>query len=251
MSLASKVVDSFRSRGLVPTLNHAIERAYSDHIHALLPATAEPALYSGYLSPFDKKIFDRRMPTSFIPDEYTDQPLYEAALLGGLRKHVRRTDTVVIVGGGYGITALVASQLARSVTVFEGSLRNVPLIETTFHRNGASMANVTIRAAVVGTPISVWGDMAPTILDPGALPACDVLELDCEGAEAEILEGMSIRPRICLVETHGTLGAPTSRTRQLLSDLGYAVRGLGVAEPGKADYCVSRDIYVLEAIRPV
>ena len=36
-----------------------------------------------------------------------------------------------------------------------------------------------------------------------------MLELDCEGAEVEILRELTIQPRVILVETHVLYGAPT------------------------------------------
>jgi hypothetical protein len=37
---------------------------------------------------------------------------------------------------------------------------------------------------------------------PQFLPQADVIEMDCEGAELEIIENLSIRPRVITVETH-------------------------------------------------
>ena len=75
--------------------------------------------------------------------------------------------------------------------------------------------------------------MMPTVavVAPEALPPCDVLELDCEGAEVEILSTMTIRPRVILTETHGLYGAPTPRVVELLGKIGYRTDVLGVAEP--------------------
>lgn len=37
---------------------------------------------------------------------------------------------------------------------------------------------------------------------PQKIPACDVLELDCEGAEIEIIESINFTPRALIVELH-------------------------------------------------
>jgi hypothetical protein len=84
-----------------------------------------------------------------------------------------------------------------------------------------------------------------TTVHPSELPSCDILELDCEGAEIGILRDMTIQPRVIAVETHGFLGAPTSAARELLEARGYHVQDLGWAEPRVLNACVENDIRVL------
>jgi hypothetical protein len=72
-----------------------------------------------------------------------------------------------------------------------------------------------------------------------------VLELDCEGAEVEILRELTIQPRVILVETHGLYGAPTHLVASLLEKRGYVISHRGVAEPRAADHCTKHDIRVL------
>jgi hypothetical protein len=76
-----------------------------------------------------------------------------------------------------------------------------------------------------------------------------VLQLDCEGAEAEILRGLTTQPSIILVETHGLFGAPTESVASLLEERGYVVSDRGLAEPRLGDYCTSNDIRVLLGIK--
>ena len=78
------------------------------------------------------------------------------------------------------------------------------------------------------------------------LPPCDVLELDCEGAEVDILQKMIIQPRGILVETHGLFGAPTVLVASLLQKRGYIVSDEGQAEPDPN--CTKNDIRVLLGI---
>jgi hypothetical protein len=75
-------------------------------------------------------------------------------------------------------------------------------VQQTVARN--KVTNVTVHHAVVAQARAVWGrrsDMG-AVLPPSELPPCNVLELDCEGAEVEILREMNIQPRVILVETH-------------------------------------------------
>jgi hypothetical protein len=86
------------------------------------------------------------------------------------------------------------------------------------------------------------------VLAPSELPPCNVLELDCEGAEVEILRELTIQPRVILVETHGLFGAPTDLVASLLKKRGYIVSDRGLAEPREGDYCTKNDIRVLLGI---
>jgi len=40
------------------------------------------------------------------------------------------------------------------------------------------------------------------IIPSNQLPDCDVLEMDCEGADTSILSNLNIRPRVIIVEIH-------------------------------------------------
>src|SRR5262249_41883865 len=91
---------------------------------------------------------------------------------------------------------------------------------------------------------AVFGSDLGTILPPSQLPACNVLQLDCEGAEVEILHELTIQPRVILVETHGVYGAPTDLVASLLWKRGYIVSHRGEAVPGD-DLCKKNDIQVL------
>jgi hypothetical protein len=87
------------------------------------------------------------------------------------------------------------------------------------------------------------------VLPPSQLPPCDVLQLDCEGAEVEILRELTIQPRLILVETHGLYGAPTDVVASLLENCGYIVSDRGVAEPSQAALCAEKDVRVLLGIK--
>ena len=183
---------------------------------------------------------------------YGDQPGYEAALVAGLRHNVRAGDSVVVIGGGWGVTAVIAATLTGpngKVHCIEGSAEGVAKVRDTARRNTIG-AELTVEHAVVGEVHNVYGAMPDCPpLAPGALPECDVLELDCEGAELMILTQMTIRPRVIVVETHGVFGATTALVQQALERLDYQVTHLGVAEPRVTEYCRVNDIHVLEAIR--
>jgi hypothetical protein len=177
---------------------------------------------------------------------------YEEALVKMLRQTVLPGDNVVVVGGGWGVTACVAAEAvgkSGKVICYEGNLRNA---ERT--RRAAELNEVADRlevvSAIVARDVGIYdGQKAGKVLDPEALPPCRILQLDCEGAEIDIFKGMKIEPEIIIVETHGFLGTPTDSVAETLEQRGYEVRHMGWAEPRVADFCRENDICCLLGIR--
>jgi hypothetical protein len=134
-----------------------------------------------------------------------------------------------------------------SVVCFEGNSWNVRKVQATAARN--KMSNrLKVKHAVVGEPIAVYGvshQLSTLVVSPAELPECDMLELDCEGAEIVILRNMAIRPQVIAVETHGVYGAPTNKVKELLEKMDYAVEEWGVAEPRVWEECEANDIRIL------
>lgn len=134
--------------------------------------------------------------------------------------------------------------------MLEVSKQYVRLAQQTAARN--QVTDITSHHAVVGKLIATFGsrgsdnatDLAPA-LSASQLPPCDVLQLDCEGAEMGLLREMTIQPRAILVETHGLFGAPTKLVASLLKRRGYVVADRGVAEPRMAEHCTKHDVRVL------
>ena len=199
-----------------------------------------------------KKLGDDAMRSRlFMPLE--DQPGYEFALVEALKENAKAGDTVVVVGGGLGVTAVTAALAVTgtgSVKCFEGDLHGVKAVNRAAVANGVA-DHLSVVHAVVSEALGVYGnDVSTTIVRPAELPNCDVLELDCEGAEIGILRDMVIDPRVIAVETHGFMGAPTADVRGLLEARGYSVVDLGWAEPRVMSECVKNDIRVLVGIKP-
>jgi hypothetical protein len=183
--------------------------AYQRLIRPWLPGRT--LIYAGIPVCYDRKWGDAIVPSAWLPDfgfetGYTDEPGYEVALIAALNESVRPGDKVVVVGGGVGVTAVIAAIRAGSsgtVVCFEGSKQYVRHTQETARRN--KVTNIVVRHAIVSKPIAVYGQESDfgEVVSPDQLPECDVLELDCEGAEVDILRNMVIRPRVIIVETHG------------------------------------------------
>lgn len=180
-----------------------------------------------------------------------DRPNYESGLIAGMEDYIEPGADVVIVGGGWGVTAVKAAEKVGSdgaVTVYEGSAKEVERVRRTIETNGYADI-VTVKHAIVGTALNLRGDSGDAmIVNPDDLPQCDVLELDCEGTEIEILEGLAIRPNVILVEAHGLYDASTDEVASILSDRSYSVVANVIADEDLREQCESNDIRVLTAL---
>lgn len=176
-------------------------------------------------------------------DQTDEFPAYEGPLLRGIRDQVAPGDDVVIVGGGLGVSSVVAAHqcgTSGSVVAFEGGRERANRARETLELNRVG-GIVTIRHGIVGSDVDVQGTTGGAKTIPVTdLPDCDVLVLDCEGAELDILE-KPVDARAIVVETHGFLDAPESQVRELIEARGYEVvdRGVEAEELG---------VYVLTAV---
>lgn len=190
---------------------------------------------------------------SHFPWEDVSKPSYESGLVSGIKKQVQSGDSVVIVGGGQGVTAVKAArQVGRrgQVIVFEGSKQQVQNTKKTSDINNVSDI-VCVHNCIVGPAKAVYGKEDKINIkrvSPEDLPRCDVLELDCEGAEIEILRNLSQKPRVILVETHGLHDASSNQIRTILEDMSYNVVSKVVADESKEQFCRENDIFALTAI---
>jgi hypothetical protein len=226
---------------------------YRRTIRKLLPTIAE-VKYSGIPISRERKYGDAKLPGFLIPYPLEDIADYEQTLISALHSQLRLGDRVTIVGGGEGVTAVVAAKAVGetgSVVCFEGSSWNVRKVKATAARN--KMSNrLTVTHAIVGEAIAVYGvphQLSTLVVSPVELPECDILQLDCEGAEIVILRNMAIRPRVIAVETHGVYGAPTMMVKELLEKMDYVVEEWGLAEPRVSEECEAKDIQILIGMR--
>lgn len=155
-------------------------------------------------------------------------PYYEQNEIEFIERYVMTEDVVVDIGGGMGVTGVCAAQQAGKVgkvRIFEASGSCVDQIKTTLDMNTVP-ATVTVDHAIVAEKtggIRFDEGHDAKIMSPRELPDCDVLNMDCEGAELPILEHMTVRPRVILVETHSQFGSPKQKILELLDNKGYDV----------------------------
>jgi hypothetical protein len=155
---------------------------------------------------------------------------YEEEICRSIRDNVNSGDSVVIVGGGLGVSSVVAANLVGKngvIHTFEASDTQYNKIKRTIEINKAS-DRIELKHSFVSdvneASVKKYGPSEDaTFVAPEDLPHCDVLELDCEGAETNILENMVVRPNTIIVETHGHLGAQNSDVKRILRKIGYEI----------------------------
>lgn len=241
----SRAVRILREDGILSLLQSGLYFIYNRRIAPLFPETN--AEYNGVkVNDYSTYYFD-----SIVPWRKEKRPYYESGLISGLEEHVKEGDRVAIVGGGWGVTAVKSAQIvgkSGKVIVFEGSADKISHIQETVTMNKVSN-NVDVDHCIVGPAINLRGEArGANHISPDELPECDVLELDCEGAEIEILDNMTIRPRVILVESHGMYDAPSSKIENLLMDNSYSVKLKEVADKGNREKCIDNDIYSISAV---
>lgn len=231
----------YREEGPVQVVRKGVPFVYEEFIRPHLPKLERTVRFNGIEAQTgDVCLADRFVPWFETPWYNSSDPAYEQPLIDALRSNLMAGDSVVIIGGGWGVTATVAASIvgeSGSVVVYEGAADRISDIKGTLEYNGVS-EQVTVHHAIVGEPVTLTG--APKNADhvgPDDLPDCDLLEMDCEGSEVDILPNLDIRPETLIVETHRN--EPTVKDH--LNSLGYELVNRGVELPG--------EIFVLTARR--
>lgn len=196
------------------------------------------------------RVIDDIVPISRTPNRggHKNPSQYEKGLVNSISSNVKTDDYVIVIGAGLGVTATVAAEEAYNgeVMCYEGDRLSIDHLHETINLNNVG-GRVRTRHAVVENKeglrspgIKGEADVVP----PSSLPECDVLELDCEGAELEILDRIDQKPRCIIVETHGNRSAVSN----ILQKMGYKISNEVVAEVGPyRSMCEENGIYVITA----
>lgn len=174
-------------------------------------------------------------------DATSSFPDYEEACLGSLRRHVRAGDDVTVVGGGLGVSATACANRGADVTVYEAAAEKCDRIRDTAQLNKVDH-RIEVERGIVGKAVDVFGSPVERVVDPTDLEPADVLELDCEGAELDILSELPFTPRVVVVEVHPNLGVEEREVRSVLSEMGYDVEMVGTHDSDTG-------IVILEGVR--
>lgn len=213
----------YRQQGLGSVVVGVLPYLYRQ-VRPFLPSGPYPRYNGIPIGTGKTTVLDPLLPWD-TPDR-NDSPEYEEELLSALKEEVDTGDKVMIIGGGKGVSSVVAAQEtgeSGEVVVYEGSDHWYEVINETLKINDvAEWCNVI--HAIVSEDVGVYTDRkSQTIVEPDELPECDVLEMDCEGAEISILKGLEIRPETVIVESHGQLDSPTKDVKKTLISIGYEI----------------------------
>src|SRR4051794_38584280 len=107
--MLENVTNIARGHGVSGLASRSIAFAYRQGVRLWLPG--EPVRYAGIPICYDRKWGDFMVPPSWasLSSDLRDQPDYDAALVAGLSETIRIGDSVVVVGGGIGVTAVIAA----------------------------------------------------------------------------------------------------------------------------------------------
>lgn len=183
-------------------------------------------IYNAALRPYTPRTFGvyAGVPAkgAHLLDATKNHPEYKQGLIQSIETEVDDGDTVCLIGFGRGISSVYALRAgADEVIAYEGAREMIELGRETLAMQDLG-DDVQIRHVIVGEAIDIYGTTgsAQTVA-PSELPECDVLVMDCEGAEISILEGMTRVPATTIIETHPPKGAADEDVRALLDGLGY------------------------------
>lgn len=160
---------------------------------------------------------------------------YKLGLREALREHTPG-ERVDLVGFGRGVTTVVMLRAgAEHVTGYEAADEMIRVGERTLRANDVPRDRVTIRHALVGEAVDVYGSAdGAEAVPPAALRGSpsDVLVLDCEGAEQSIVPAVAGAYGTIICECHPEKGVALDDVRPALSE--YDVDSLPY-EPGREE----------------
>ncbi|WP_248516820.1 hypothetical protein [Salinarchaeum laminariae] len=214
--LLKRAVTVYREKGVPSLLRESSRFAFKKTIRPHLPCRDYPKIrgISVMASGRCTKMFDNIIGVDFSWPDHHKEPNCNF-----ISKYVHEGDSVVIVGGGYGITSVVAGQQVGKggkVFIYEAAKEIVDDLLSTLEQNGVSK-QTTVKHAVVGDAIDLKGlpGNAKSV-SPSNLPSCEIAELDCEGAEVNIIPHLTRDINKIIVETHPSKGASTDKVKAIL-----------------------------------
>jgi hypothetical protein len=153
---------------------------------------------------------------------YTDDDLWDFKVI---KEYAKAGDHVLVIGGGNGISTVIAAEVVGDegrVTVYEGAEEYVNIIKQTLKENGST--GVSVHHAIVGEAKFLYSESGnASIVEPSELPKADVVQMNCEGAESDILPNLSIRPNILHVQVHECYGSDLMAIKSRLEDMNYVI----------------------------
>ncbi|GGL73033.1 class I SAM-dependent methyltransferase [Halocalculus aciditolerans] len=235
------VIHDVSDKGLIHISRKIPGYCYRRFFRPIFPR-GEPSIYNEVLvGRYRPKIDDY-----VLFNTISHKPEYKSTNIKGLQESVFVGDSVGIIGGGFGVTAVIAARLSdsESVHVYEASGERVEIIEETRSLNDVDF---TIHHSAIGDIKEAPGNRGDyNTISPSSLPYFDVIEMDVEGAETKIINQLELLPETIIVETHGFLGSPSFETIDVLRNKGYDIVWKRPVMSG-IEYAEKNDAYVIKA----
>lgn len=212
--IISKIAAALEDGGISTLLQRSF-----NYIHlALRPYLPKKYHYRNKVK-FEGRILDR-----YNSSIYTDRGgrIHKKEYIKTIKESITIGDDVVVIGGGYGTSSVPASKQCGNgqVTIFEPGSEQVEEIKEVMAINGCK--NYNIIQGVFYDDRNVWSESSNAKkLNASDIPKCDVLEMDCEGAEQKICENLEIKPREIIVEVHNDLGSSSEGIKKILKQKNY------------------------------
>jgi len=230
IELTKRVIAFSSNFGILFLFHYIIGGIYTKTIRKALPEIGAFDL-NGVLVPGKRK-YDQLTPNRFYCPP-GDRPDYESTEVDGVINYVDESDDVLVIGGGFGVTAVhAASNTTGEVTVIEANRERYENLSEIFELNGVSDRVVPLFGYLGALHINMNVPDIPMI-PYQSVPLADVWDMDCEGAEIEILQNLPYNPSTILVETHDN----HHKVVKLLEDVGYEIQEIIDDGIGQSPVC--------------
>ena len=200
-NLVSRGVRVLKKQGLFAFLKESTGFIYRNTFRQFIPKSGIYQTYNGV------KVEEKRMGENLL-NVLPDNPSYEGQFVEYIREYVEEGDSIVIIGGYYGVSTIAAATQSGndgSVTTFEATPEGADRVRKTTQLNDVKQS-VVVKATSVGPIYNPKGrSPGDDKIPPSELPDCDVLAIDCDGCELDVLNDIEITPRTIIVEHHGEL----------------------------------------------
>lgn len=187
-----------------PTLLKKIPPFIYEQIWPYLPKR-DPVSLNNVPIHANKRVLDSYLPPYLLKYVPHDDETYEAEYVGLIKDHIDKGESVVLVGGGEGVSTVVAARQVNSsgtVITYEGSAQEVNKSRRTIQVNGLD-ERASVKHAIVSEDVQLRSDPGGAdVISSNNLPDCTTLAIDADGAEFSILESLEIRPPKIIVEHH-------------------------------------------------
>ena len=205
---------------------------YNNTIWPLLPATSDYGTYNGVEvkgnhpmiivnaknQNIQHKLFDGLVPWN-TPSSISN---FKQPNVKQIHNNYNKGDNIVIIGGGNGVSAVHSAKAVGAdgrVQIFEGDYERIRDLKRTLKKNNV-YDMCEINHCIVGNAHFVESPGNADLIKPSKLPECDALEMDCEGAELNVLRDITKLPKKMIIELHHEKSyAPYSSSEEIESIL--------------------------------